>query len=646
MFKISKLSLSQPVDFAAEELKKYLRMMVPGCDLVEIVYDPNATDGFRLGLLEEFGLPNEAEDVMLDDVVHVDTTENGGILAGSNPRSVLYAVYRFLKLQGCRFLYPGTDGEYIPRKNIEPVQYHKMADYRLRAHTTEGGPSLEQVLLYIDYQTKQELNTYGMAGIHAYHNRYYKHDFNKKNREPEPVDPNVIDQWQYLCEAELVKRGAMLRNGGHGLVGMAVGLDPHDRQLYKKGKKLCPEDVKPKLAMLDGVRDLRKRDPYYTNLCYSQKEVRTAYAKQIVKYVEENRQLSLVGTGMADTSHNHCECPECQKKRPSDFMVMILNEADQMLTEKGIDTKLFFGAYVDLLFAPSVERINNPDRFLFQYAPISRNYAESIKEDTEFPPVKPYIRNAWEVPTSTAEGVSYFKEWQKVFPCTNTAYEYHYWVHQYRDPGMMAMSRRIYEDIYSWKFLGLQGGVEDGSNKSFFPNGFIDHILGATLWDRELDYEAEIEDYFSHIYGSDWKKVREYLDKMSAAFDHAYMCGQRSADPAEGQFYNPEHAKSLAEVREIAAAGRELIQGHMNMPTRPQTVSWRLLLRHTEWCERLAEVMIEKCKGHDKYAMELLLQMFDDFGKYDYELERYFDFELAAASLQGIVKKVRPKIEL
>ena len=646
MFKIYKLSMSQPVDFAAEELKKYLKMMVPGCKEVRIAYDPKATDGFRLGLLEEFGLPNEAEDVMLDDVVHVDTTECGGILAGSNPRSVLFAVYRFLKLQGCRFLFPGTDGEYIPYKAIEPVKYHKMADYRLRAHTTEGGPSLEQALLYIDYQTKNEMNTYGMAGIFAYHNRYYKHDNNKKNRAPEPVTPELVDQWQSLCEAELMKRGAMLRNGGHGLLGMSIGLHPHDRMKYRSREKLPTEEQVSKLAMIGGVRQLRNGDPFYTNLCYSQPEVRTAYAKNIVRYVEENPQLALVGTGLADTSHNHCECEECQKKRPSDFMVMMLNEADEMLTEKGLNVKLFFSAYVDLLFAPTVERIKNPSRFLFQYAPISRNYAESFKEDTELPPVKPYIRNKWEVPTSTAAGVAYFKEWQKVFPCTNTAYEYHYWVHQYRDPGSMAMSRRIYEDIYSWKILGLQGGVEDGANKSFFPNGFIDHIMCATLWDRELDYEAELEDYFRHIYGPDWQKARAYLEKVSAAFDHAYMCGQRSVDPKQGQFYNPDHAKSLADVKEIAAEGRELIKSHMNMPTRAQTVSWRLLLRHTEWCERLAEVFIEKCQGRDKYAMELLLQLFDDFGKYDYELERYFDFELAAISMLGIVRKVRPKIEL
>lgn len=71
-------------------------MMMPHCGQIDISYDLDATDGFRLGLLEHFGLDCEAEDPTQDDVVHIETTESGGILAGSNPRSVLFAVYRFL----------------------------------------------------------------------------------------------------------------------------------------------------------------------------------------------------------------------------------------------------------------------------------------------------------------------------------------------------------------------------------------------------------------------------------------------------------------------------------------------------------------------------------------------------------------------
>ena len=67
MFIIKKLRADHVIDFAAEELKKYLRMMMPRCGEIAIAYAPDATDGFRLGLLEDFNLPCEAEDVVLDD---------------------------------------------------------------------------------------------------------------------------------------------------------------------------------------------------------------------------------------------------------------------------------------------------------------------------------------------------------------------------------------------------------------------------------------------------------------------------------------------------------------------------------------------------------------------------------------------------
>ena len=124
MLKIYKMQDDIVINFAAEELKKYLRMMMPLEKAVKISCNPQATDGFRLGLLEDFGLPCETDNTLLDDIVHIDTDECGGILAGSNPRSVLFAVYRYLKLNGCRFLFPGAEGEFIPRKAVEPQKYH------------------------------------------------------------------------------------------------------------------------------------------------------------------------------------------------------------------------------------------------------------------------------------------------------------------------------------------------------------------------------------------------------------------------------------------------------------------------------------------------------------------------------------------
>ena len=144
MLTIKKITANNTVDFAAEELKKYLRMMMPRCGEIDIEYAPDAKDGFRLGLMTDFGLDtSEALDLGLDDILHIDCDECGGIIAGSNPRSVLLAVYRYLTINGCRWLFPGIDGEYIPIKISSPpnttrwlTAVTEVSATRVRRHST------------------------------------------------------------------------------------------------------------------------------------------------------------------------------------------------------------------------------------------------------------------------------------------------------------------------------------------------------------------------------------------------------------------------------------------------------------------------------------------------------------------------------
>ena len=184
MYKIKKIRADHVIDFAAEELKKYLRMMMPQKGEIPISFDPAATEGFRLGLLEDFDLPCESDNVLLDDIVHIDTDECGGILAGSNPRSVLFAVYRFLRLNGCRWLYPGIDGEHVPVAQIAATKYHKLADHRFRGHCKEGAESQQCMLETIAFSPKIGLNTYMIEFDipKVYYDWYYDHKYNDKIR--------------------------------------------------------------------------------------------------------------------------------------------------------------------------------------------------------------------------------------------------------------------------------------------------------------------------------------------------------------------------------------------------------------------------------------------------------------------------------
>ena len=59
MYTIRKVRAECTIDFAAEELKKYLRMMMPKAGEIPISYDPQAAEGFRLGLMGKYTYETE-----------------------------------------------------------------------------------------------------------------------------------------------------------------------------------------------------------------------------------------------------------------------------------------------------------------------------------------------------------------------------------------------------------------------------------------------------------------------------------------------------------------------------------------------------------------------------------------------------------
>ncbi len=640
MLTVYKLRTDSVFNFAAEELKKYLRMMMPEFGDVAICYDPDAKEGFRLGLLEDFDLCNEAEDPILDDVVHVDADKNGGILAGSNPRSVLFAVYRFFKENGCRWLYPGIDGEYIPLKDVEPVLYHKMASHRFRGHCNEGSESQTAMLETIDFYAKQELNVYMLEFEipFFYYNSYYKHRFNDKNRIPEPVEPEQVLQWKVWCETEIAKRGLQYHAMGHGWTGDPFGLQTRDRRYWKRGGK-APEEALQYVAQIGGERKLNQNDPLLTNVCMSSPVVRKMMVDYIADYAEKNGHVTYLHVWLADLSHNHCECENCRKMTPSDWYVMIMNELDDELNRRGIDTRVVFACYVDTLFAPQTLKIQNPRRCSLLYAPITRSYSTSVKSDTVFPETKPFILNGWEIPKTTEESLSYLLDWQKVFPGCCFSYEYHFWRHQFLDPGGISIARRIYEDIRGLKYVNLDGYVEDGSQRSFFPNGFSIYVYAEALLDGQKSFEEILEDYFSHIYGTDWKEVLSYFQRISTAFEFEYMEGEKSKDPARGNYYDPERVERLSHVAELCAEGRALAKSMPKNPNRPQTVSRQLLEYHTVFCNLLADIVLAKAKGEDETAFTLAENFQVEMGKYELAIDRYYDHGLASRVVNLIVKK-------
>ena len=628
MYKIYKITSNPTVDFEAEELKKYLRMMMPRCGEITIERKLDATTDFRLGLMQDFGLDvSEADDVRLDDIVHIDTDENGGIIAGSNPRSVLLAVYRYLQENGCRWLYPGIDGEYIPITEIKPTKYHHMADCRYRGQCNEGAEYQPNMMEAIDWTPKVGMNIFMIECFApSYYNYYYNHRFNTANREPEPVTKETLVQWKKQCEAEIAKRGLQFHDIGHGWTTKGLGIDP-ETDLPVEEWEARPEfpAAQPYLALYDGKRTVYKGHPWLTNFCMSNPEARRLVTKAIVDYAESSTNVDFLHVWLAYSVNRQCQCEECAKKSVSDWYVILMNDIDDELTKRKLDTHIVFINYYDTLSAPLTETFKNPKRFTILLAPITRTYTEGVAEKPLTIKAPVFERNKVDLPKENDIGIACAKAWKEKCDVDVIVYEYHFWVNQVYEPTGIKFAEIINQDIKGYKYHGFGGTIEDGSQRSFFPNGFAFYTYGQTLFDTYLDFEALKEDYFRHAYGEDYKEVLAFLEKIADCLDHKYIAGERSANEAVGQYYNPALADKFRAVKGIIEEFKPFYEAHKNMPMRVQTVSYRLFNRYLEYLEGLSEVLTLRCFGAGKEAKARCMQFMRDFGKYEIEIERYFD---------------------
>lgn len=625
MFLINKISFCNVIDFAAEEMLKYLRMMMPECGRIDIKYDTDAKKGFRLGLMSDFGLDtSDAEDLFYDDIIYIDTNENGGIIAGDNPRSILLAVYEFFRQNGCRWLFSGVDGEFIPMRDIKPVKFRYKPSCRCRSYCYEGAVIQQSMLDIIDISPKLGLNTYMMEQRETWHyDHFYKHLGNTENRAAEPISFETRVQWKRAVEAEIEKRGLMYHNVGHGWTSEPFVNDPEYMNY---------------IALVNGKRELQRGVPVYTNVCMSNPVVREKICASAVDYAKHHENTDLLHVWLADLSNNHCECAECVKKTPSDWYVVLLNEMDKALEEAGLATRIVFIAYVDTMWAPLTEKFNNPKRFSLLFAPISRNYTSTLPPLSPDFKLTPYVRNKNTLPKTLTENIEYLKEWYKIFDGMVVAFEYHFWRVSYLEPTGIALAKCIYDDVKAYKANGIDGMIEDGTVRPFFPTGLAFYTCARAMYDTSLSFEEIAEDYFSHAFGADWKKFYDILSELCDLFDPEYLAGIKSVDTEISGYYNPAHAKDLEKIPALMEKLRVLIKENYTSEHRAQTVAVRILEHYTDYCVLLADALVSKANGREEEAEKKYKAMFVEFGKREVEIQQYFDHFMAVYALADLFK--------
>ena len=590
---LAKIGTHQTVAYAVDELARYLKKIDKHLLIDQRTYeayDESITDVIWVGLTSLVEYQKE------DDEIKIDVKDGAGVITAANERAVLIAAYRFLHKLGCRWIRPGDDGEIIPEKSFEKVdisvQMSHMPSARYRVVSIEGAISYEHTFNMINWLLKVGFNTYYMQfkTPYLFWQGWYNHSYNP-SLEFEPMTNEESFFMKARVDEELVKRSIGYFALGHGYTIYPFGVP--DLSITDPDSPLLTDEIKSHYALIDGERKMQ-RNLNFTQLCYSRPEVRKKIADWVAQYYKDHPEVTMLRLALADGYNNWCECDDCKKLMPADWMIAVLNNIDAKLTEEGIDKKMGFSLYMETLWPPKQNKLNNPSRFMMTLCPSNRTFKKALCEldsDPDEREVMPFTYNNIEMPHETEDVIAHFNAWKRAVPGTEYFFtDYSLMWEHFFDLGYNHTSRVIHKDAANLDKFGFAGMMDFTSQRAAFPTALPLYSMAAGLWDKNSKFEDIAEEYYTAAFGEDAKIVWEYLDKLEALFDSAFL---RYENPAAYETV-PERTKA---IHDLVATFREKYLE----PNKEKNASWKYLCYHADYCDIYADVVYAYiCESEDK----------------------------------------------
>ena len=618
------------ITFAGEELERYFQQICQDNEDIK----QNRPFRIEIGLFSQL-LPDRPHNANpFDDAIYFEIRQGNGIIAGINPRSCLLAVYRLLREAGCRFLRPGPDGEIVPLFDWAGLNLSidETPSYRHRGLCIEGAVSREIFLSIIDWLPKNGMNAYFIQFREAYtfFDRYYDH---KNNPFLDSEKKSVQAIREIISEgiASIRKRDLIYHAVGHGWTCEPFGISG----LGWEEVEQIPDGASRFFAEIAGKRELYHGVPLNTNLCYGNQQVQQIIVDSIAEYSAAHHDVDLLHFWLADGSNNHCECSLCAEIRPADFYIQMLNQVDQRLTELNLATRIVFLVYVDLLWAPEKETLNNPDRFVLMFAPITRSYSRpfSAGHHNAENALPPYNRNKLTFPSSPAQNIDFLAQWQSLNSCDSFDFDYHMMWSHYRDPGHEQLLNVLYQDIRNLAGIGLNGLISCQVQRAFFPTPLLMQIMAQTLWQKESDFEELANSVYLDTFGQHGLAVRVFLSQISTLFDPVWL-------RLEKPLVNPERSSQLVKIKPLLNSFALLVESQLDLPDQCQRQSWFLLKLFLAYAGLLAEYCLALAEGDAKQAEAGFDQLKQWIFENEPQLMYTFDSEIASGELSRLYKSL------
>lgn len=616
-------SPTEPEAFSRQELCRYLTMMSCKEEAAAMV------DRVRQSVV---GNPLDSDEIW------IDVFDGQGVIKGSNGRSLLIAVYRFLREAGCRFIKPGSDGEIIPvtsLKNIS-VHLHERASYSCRGICLEGANSLENVTDLIDFLPKRGMNTYFIQfkKPRTFFDKWYAHNENPF-AEGCALTSDEMDNFMEVMNREITKRGLVHHAVGHGWTTEMLGEAGTGWDERKAGAKM---DFKfqPFVAKINGKREFHLGVPINTNLCYSSVAVQAHIAQEICDYVRTNPGVNVLHLWLADNFNNFCECENCIKKRPSDHYIHLLNVVEERLTAQGSPVKICFLAYFDLLWPPIEERLLKPGRFLLLFAPITRTYQHTFWSNGDPVLPAPFAQNSIILPKTPEEHIALLKGWQQVFDGDSIMFDYHYMWYGFFDLGDFQIAKVLCQDIENLEKLGLNGLISCQTNRSGMPSGLGQRVLMEKLWDKNVRFEDIVRRYFAEAFDKDADSVCDFLNELSLLCFPPML--REKAVPDE------QIIRGFSKIQSLVESFEPLVLERMSSETGTSFRMWRLLGFVIKLAKAIAPMYIFYASGNRTATLEQWERVKIFAQRMEEDVQKDFDLCLFVVSMERALG-LRPQYE-
>lgn len=559
----------------------------------------------------------------LDDAFSVSVRDGNGEICATNSRALLMGVYHFLKMQGCRFMRPGKDGEYIPitdkvKDGVETWYAH--ARHRGSTDNFCGG-NLEGMLSFIDWLPKNMMNSIFIEMTDFYHDfkgsLIYSETLFAK---PESLSRAKFEEYSSWITSEISKRNLLRHGAGHGWTNMLMeGITETKRSLdIRRDNDKTPCKNPEILAEINGKRELFTGVPLNTNLCLSQEKVRKAFAEKVADYAVLHPEITYLHVWLADAFSNFCECENCRKKTPTDWYVMLLNDIDTELSMRNIEQKIVFLAYFELLYPPKKERIKNETRFTFLFCPYGRDFTKRYrdwKEITAPPrPLNRFERKDMHMGLYLAQ----LREWRKIFKGDCIVFDYNLFDSaSHVDITNLLQAPVICDDCLYMEKLGIYGRIECGNTRAHLPTSLYWHAMSESLfYGREYDQKTYFEDMFGK-----GEPVSGFLESIQDALPNDYMLCRRN-------YFLDGEKERIREAVKKARAFRDVLWNYM-----PENQFHRkncnLFAEYLELAEVIFKIMMQKAEGKPQDELEADIEK---FGKMAKEKELIMPFYMTGES--------------